>query len=71
MPRLYGLPKTNKAGIPMWTVISGTGSTTDRLSKTIVKIITSFLRIINPSHTYKKFQWSGRKTKRHKYNKKK
>lgn len=50
VPKLYGLPKPHKAGIPMHSIISAIGSTPHKLVKIITIILTPFLVTISPSY---------------------
>ena len=50
IPRMRGLPKTHKPGVPMRPITSGIGSAPHRLAKHLAKPLTSALGKISDSH---------------------
>ena len=42
-PQMYGLPKTNKANVPMRPIVAAVGSPMHELAKELVKILSPFL----------------------------
>ena len=51
IPKIYGLPKTHKPGIPLQTIISGVSTAPHNISKSLAKIL-SLLK--NSSNLLKK-----------------
>ena len=49
-PRLRGLPKVHKAGLPMRPIISGIGSAPHKLAKVLAKPLTAALGTISGTH---------------------
>lgn len=48
-PKLYRLPKTKNAGIPMFSIIPAIGSPPDKLAKAITKYFNTLIETFNPS----------------------
>ena len=49
-PKMYGLPKTHKIGIPMRTITSGCGSAPHKLARILAQQLSSCLGTISDSH---------------------
>ena len=49
-PKMRGLPKVHKAGIPMRPITSGLGSAPHRIAKCLAKPLTQLLGTLNDSH---------------------
>ncbi|XP_076036062.1 uncharacterized protein LOC143022012 [Oratosquilla oratoria] len=49
-PRMRGIPKIHKAGIPMRPITSGIGSAPHRLAKQLAKPLSALLRTISDAH---------------------